>query len=182
MPMGQAYNGRLRPQVRSTPPVSKSTTQQKFLFLSGQGQAPCCPNLEGEAPRPYTWRGRGRGATSSLNRAANRRASTRGKHVTSVSARRTIMWPPSTPPVMSHQEMEIVHHEEMAANVDLVPGDSTSGSGNPTDGRYAQMSIIYPIITNPRECQPDDLRPILPIHQPTILINRTTHRHSINIS
>ena len=64
------------------------------------------------------------------------------------------MPPPSTPPVMSHQEMEIVHHEEMAANVDLVPGDSTSGSGNPTDGRYAQMSNIYPIITNPRECPP----------------------------
>ena len=92
------------------------------------------------------------------------------------------MPPPSTPPVMLHQEMEIVHHEEMAVNVDLVPGDSTSGSGNPTDGRYAQMSNIYPIITNTRECRPDDLRPILPINQPTILINRKTHRHSINIS
>ena len=33
------------------------------------------------------------------------------------------------PPVMSHQEMETVHHEEMAANVDLVPDDSTNGSG-----------------------------------------------------
>ena len=42
----------------------------------------------------------------------------------------------------------------MAANVDLVPGDSTGGSGNPIDGRYAQMSNIYPIITNPRECPP----------------------------
>ena len=44
--------------------------------------------------------------------------------------------------------MQIMHHEEMAAYVDLVPGDSTSGSGNPTDGCYAQMSIIYPIITD----------------------------------
>ena len=34
-----------------------------------------------------------------------------------------------------------MHHEDMAASVDLVPGDSTSGSGNPTNGRYAQIMI-----------------------------------------
>ena len=114
-----------------------------FFFHQDKDRHPAVRISRREAaPRPYTRRGRGRGATSSLSRAANGRSSARGKRATSVSARRNLMPPPSTPLVMPHQEnMEIMHHEEMTANVDLVPGNSNGGSGNHTDGRYAQMSI-----------------------------------------
>ena len=73
-----------------------------------------------------------------------------------------------------------MRHDEMAANVDLVPGDSTNGSGNPTNGHYAQISIRLHLSHHyqPRKCRPVDLRPILLIHQRTILMNRTPRRNS----
>ena len=66
------------------------------------------------------------------------------------------------------------------ANVDSVPGDSTSGSGNPTNGRYAHMSIWLHLFHHyqPQGSRPADHRPILPIYQRRILLNRTTRLHS----
>ena len=79
-----------------------------------------------------------------------------------------------------HPQPRLLCHTRMAANVDLVTGDSASGSGNPTDSCYAQMSISLHLSHHyqPKGSRPADLRPILPIHQPTILLNRTTRSHS----
>ena len=96
------------------------------FFYQDKYTNPVVPISRREAPPPCTRRGRGRGSTRSLGRAVNGRSRTRGKRAT--SARCTVMPPPSTPPVTPHQEMEIMQHEEMTTNVDLVPGDSNSSS------------------------------------------------------